>query len=56
MKELSLLDTQIPLEISTKASWDVMNSALAQSTNQILGTTLKAACLLIGTNMVQQGT
>lgn len=34
---------------------DVMNSALAQSTNQILGTTSLVACLLIGTNMVQQG-
>lgn len=34
---------------------DVMNSAMAQSTNQILGTTSLVACLLIGTNMVQQG-
>ncbi|XBW37391.1 hypothetical protein QEN19_002971 [Hanseniaspora menglaensis] len=34
---------------------DVINSALAQSTNQILGTTSLVACLLIGTNMVQQG-
>lgn len=34
---------------------DVANSAMAQSTNQILGTTSLVACLLIGTNMVQQG-
>mgnify|MGYP003361657859 CR=1 FL=1 len=34
---------------------DVINSAMAQSTNQILATTSLVACLLIGTNMVQQG-